>query len=105
VYQGRERPMTMASWIVVPEAFYDDLEGFGAWTQRAHALAPSKAPARRAARSPAKPAAAEPKSTAPKSTLKAKAKAKPKPTARRSQPGSPRKRPASRGVRRRARAT
>jgi hypothetical protein len=34
--------MTMAQWIVVPDAFYDDPETFAAWARRAHALAPPK---------------------------------------------------------------
>lgn len=41
-YSGRGKTMKMASWIVVPEAFYDDLERFGVWARRAHALVPGK---------------------------------------------------------------
>lgn len=42
VYQGRDKPMTMASWIIVPESFYDDQELFSAWARRAHTLVPPK---------------------------------------------------------------
>lgn len=34
--------MTMAQWIVVPEAFFDDPELFATWAKRAHALVPPK---------------------------------------------------------------
>lgn len=41
-YTGQDKPMTMAQWIVVPDAFYDDPETFAAWAARAHALVPAK---------------------------------------------------------------
>lgn len=77
VYQGRDRPMTMASWIVVPEAFYDDLERFSAWARRAHTLVPGKAAKRQAAPRPGAKAAPRPvaKRAAPAPKRKAAAKA------------------------------
>lgn len=42
IYQGRDKPMTMASWIIIPESFYDDQELFSAWARRAHTLVPPK---------------------------------------------------------------
>lgn len=42
IYDGADRPMTMASWIVIPEAFMDDAEALARWTRRAHALVPAK---------------------------------------------------------------
>lgn len=41
-YLGQAKPMTMAQWIVVPEAFFDDPELFATWAKRAHALVPPK---------------------------------------------------------------
>lgn len=41
-YAGKQKPMTMAEWIVVPDAFYDDPEALAAWAKRAHRLAPPK---------------------------------------------------------------
>ncbi len=56
VYPGRDKPMTMAEWIVVPEAFYDDQELLGQWAARALALAPAKKrPAPRAAKAAPRP--------------------------------------------------
>jgi DNA transformation protein len=65
VYQGRDRPMTMSSWIVVPEAFYDDPEQFGAWARRAHALVPAKLAAKGGAPGRSKPTPATPANRAP----------------------------------------
>ena len=42
VYSGQDKPMTMSSWIVVPERFYDDPEAFMTWAARAFELAPPK---------------------------------------------------------------
>lgn len=67
VYEGQGQPMTMSSWIVVPEAFLDDLERFGAWARRAHALVPGKVAKRR----PAPKRAAPPKRKAAPSTKRA----------------------------------
>lgn len=41
-YDGQEKPMTMAQWIVVPERFYDDPELFQVWAARAHTLVPAR---------------------------------------------------------------
>jgi DNA transformation protein and related proteins len=42
VYEGRDKPMTMQEWIVIPENFYDDTEQLAEWLKRAHSLAPAK---------------------------------------------------------------
>jgi TfoX/Sxy family transcriptional regulator of competence genes len=42
MYAGGGRATTMAEWIVIPEAFYDDQEQLAAWCRRAHGLAPAK---------------------------------------------------------------
>jgi DNA transformation protein and related proteins len=42
VYAGKQKPMTMSEWIVVPQRFYDDPEAFTAWATRAFELAPPK---------------------------------------------------------------
>jgi TfoX/Sxy family transcriptional regulator of competence genes len=44
VYDGQGKAMTMQEWIVVPEAFYDDVELLRAWTLRAYRGAPMKRP-------------------------------------------------------------
>jgi DNA transformation protein len=84
VYQGRDRPMTMASWIVVPEAFYDDPEQFGAWARRAHALVPAKRAAKGGASRRSKPTPAK------------RAPPKPRPAAARPKPSKSRAKPAPR---------
>lgn len=48
VYQGRDKPMTMQEWIVVPERFYDDPELFRAWAAKAHGAVPAKAAPKKA---------------------------------------------------------
>lgn len=78
VYQGRDKPMTMASWIIVPESFYDDQELFSGWAKRAHALVPpKKLSAKRPTKSaePKKPA--EPKKS-PKKAATPKKRVPPK---------------------------
>lgn len=64
-YGGMKKPMTMPSWIVVPESFYDDHEAFSAWARRAHQLVPPK----------------KITNTKKKKVLAPKPKAKPKPKA------------------------
>ncbi len=64
-YEGKGAPVTMASWIVVPEAFYDDLELFAQWASRAHRLVPAKKQTK-----PKPLAAAKPKSAVPKKVSK-----------------------------------
>lgn len=71
VYDGRDAPMTMQEWIVVPEGFYDDSEQLRAWAAKAHGAAPAKLAAR--ARKPKRPVVAASKK--PKK-LKQQAKAK-----------------------------
>jgi TfoX/Sxy family transcriptional regulator of competence genes len=63
VYPGRDKPITMSSWIVVPEAFYDDLELFAAWAKRALSLAPAKAAKRKR---PVEPSAGKPAAQKPR---------------------------------------
>jgi TfoX/Sxy family transcriptional regulator of competence genes len=46
-YQGRDKPMTMQEWIVVPERFYDDSEALRAWAAKAHGAVPGKALAKK----------------------------------------------------------
>ncbi len=41
-YTGKDKPMTMREWIVVPQYFYDDMDTFAAWAKRAHRLVPGK---------------------------------------------------------------
>lgn len=77
VYDGGGRETTMAEWIVIPEAFYDDQELLGAWARRAHDLVPPKV-AKRASTRSAKSAperVAKTPSRKPK-TVKAKGSAK-----------------------------
>jgi len=96
VYQGRDRPMTMASWIVVPEGFYDDQEHFGAWARRAHALVPAKrATAKRPKPTPAPAVKRAPSRARPAAAKATRAAAKPKPSRPRAKP-APKRRPASR---------
>jgi TfoX/Sxy family transcriptional regulator of competence genes len=49
-YHGRDRPMTMRDWIVVPDSFRDDDELFREWARRAHARVPAKTAAPRKGR-------------------------------------------------------
>ncbi|MDP1922272.1 MAG: TfoX/Sxy family protein [Myxococcales bacterium] len=58
VYSGQDKPMTMSSWIVVPERFYDDPEAFMTWAARAFELAPPKKakPVKKAVKAPPKKA-------------------------------------------------
>lgn len=50
-YEGRDKPMTMHEWIVVPDAFYDDIETLRAWLERALRLVPAKVePSKRSAK-------------------------------------------------------
>lgn len=53
VYDGSGRQMTMAEWIVIPEAFYDAQELLSEWAARAHTLVPAKAPKGPAKKRPA----------------------------------------------------
>lgn len=41
-WTGGPRPMTMSEWIVVPDAFYDDVETFAVWARRACELVPPR---------------------------------------------------------------
>ncbi len=53
-YGGKDKPVTMAQWIVVPETFYDDHEQLQRWVIKAHAVAPAKVKVVRGTRRPAK---------------------------------------------------
>lgn len=55
-YSGRDKPVTMREWILVPDAFYDDEEQMRTWAQRAHRLVPTKQSTQkpRASRRPSK---------------------------------------------------
>lgn len=75
VYDGKGKPVTMASWIVVPESFFDDQEAFSAWARRAHALVPPKKVTTKRAPKKAEAPATTP-APKPKSKAKVKAKAK-----------------------------
>ena len=63
-YQGKSKPMTMAEWIVVPQAFYDDQELFASWARRAHRLVPAKIAPKIATKVPSKRAKTKPKKAA-----------------------------------------
>lgn len=54
-YDGKSKPTTMPSWIVIPESFYDDEETLQRWVTRAHRLVPAKKTKAKAA-SPKTPA-------------------------------------------------
>lgn len=41
-YDGKKKPMVMKQWIVVPLGFYDDLELFAQWAEKAYRAAPPK---------------------------------------------------------------
>lgn len=63
-YDGKDKPMTMKEWIVVPDRFYDDAEALAGWAKRAHRLVPgklAKATRRKPAAKRTKPAAAKPR--------------------------------------------
>jgi TfoX/Sxy family transcriptional regulator of competence genes len=64
VYGGSGRQMTMAEWIIIPEAFYDDQEQLTAWARRALELVPAKIAKRKGPAAPKKRAKA-PTSKAP----------------------------------------
>ena len=81
VYSGQDKPMTMSSWIVVPERFYDDPEAFMTWAARAFELAPpkkAKAVKRTVVKVPPAKAKAAKKASAPKKKQKKKAKMAPR---------------------------
>jgi DNA transformation protein len=57
VYKGKMGEMTMAEWITVPDAFYDEPRTLAAWAKRAHAAAPPKGAKKGAKKTAKKPAA------------------------------------------------
>jgi TfoX/Sxy family transcriptional regulator of competence genes len=76
VYEGSPRSITMQEWLVVPEAFYDDVELLKHWVGRAHRAAPPKKK-RTKARPPKSIPPPKPAETAARSKAGLKARAEP----------------------------